>query len=60
MTKDKETQIYLKGKNKTDDILEIEESDCGNKYHITFKNGAKYSYGLNNVEIVEPNTKIHL
>ena len=44
MTEYKESQIYLKGKNKTDDIDKIEKSDDGHKYYVTFKNGNVYLY----------------
>lgn len=54
MTEYKESQIYLKGKNKTDDIDKIEKSDDGHKYYVTFKNGKRYSYNSDNIKIDEP------
>jgi len=55
LTKHKKPQIYLKGKNRTDDILHFEKSSDGQKYDITFKNGIIYSYNSNNVRIDKAN-----
>ena len=54
MTEYKKSQIYLKGENRTDDVVHIEKSDDGQKYYITFKNGKRYSYNADNVRIDIP------
>lgn len=54
MTECKESQIYLKGENRTDDVVQIEKSNDGKKYYITFKNGKRYPYSSDNVRIDTP------
>jgi superfamily I DNA and/or RNA helicase len=54
LTEYKKSQIYLKGKNRTDDIDQIKKSDDGQKYHVIFRNGKRYSYNPDNVKIDEP------
>jgi hypothetical protein len=54
LTEHKEFQIYLKGENRTDDVVKFDLSDDGQKYDITFKNGQRYSYNSDNVRIDTP------
>lgn len=45
-------KIYLKGKNRTDDIVDCVRN--GRFYKITFKNRKTYTYNHWDVKIVEP------
>ncbi len=52
MAKTKKFQIYLKGEDRTDEVLDYRR--IGNKYEVTFNSGKTFNYNSNNVRIVEP------
>lgn len=51
MTEQSTFQIYLKGENKTENVLDYKR--IGNKYEVTFIGGKVFTYNASNVQIIE-------